>query len=125
MKKRSFTEYTEKQLNMFTGWYDIIIEYFDKIEKYILDNDYKNKNWYDFKIEYIKEKYWRFDMTLSWFDDYLFDLCNELEKKSEETCIVCWKPWEVRYDLGWYLSLCDEHYKEKKDKMHVFYVNKE
>lgn len=36
------------------------------------------------------------------------------KKKSYETCEETGLPGEVRYDIGWYRTLCDEEYEKEK-----------
>jgi replicative DNA helicase Mcm len=46
--------------------------------------------------------------------DEIFDRISKAESDSYETCEVCGEPGELRRDLGWYWTFCEEHYQEKK-----------
>jgi hypothetical protein len=41
------------------------------------------------------------------------DLIEEYENKSYYICEECGKPGKYRGDLGWKLTLCDNHYKKE------------
>ena len=105
---RTFTKHTKDTL-YFKWWNDLIMWYFDWIQKYIDDN---NIEW--FKITCMKVKYGWLRIEQEWWDNMLFDMCTNLENDSEKTCCVCWWRWIIRYDFFWFQCLCRKHYIPKK-----------
>lgn len=116
-KKRSFYYKTRQQV-LDSWWHraNTIIFYFDLIEHYIKTHKIKN-----FKIEYTKEKRWRFDITCRWWDDTIFDMVYNLERATEHICIKCWSPGKLRWNIWWVLPLCTYHYILNRIQ---FYINK-
>jgi hypothetical protein len=54
--------------------------------------------------------------TIGIINDKARAIISEGENKSTQTCIECGKKEEksiIRYDLVWYLPLCDECYQKK------------
>ena len=49
--------------------------------------------------------------------DKIHDLIREAENKSSTICEDCGKPGELRNDLGWIRTLCQDHYKEACKKL--------
>jgi hypothetical protein len=43
-------------------------------------------------------------------------MIDEAENQSSKVCEVCGKEGQLRSDLSWLKTLCQEHYKERKDK---------
>lgn len=97
---------TDDYLNMCvdSGWHPLIKELIGKLEK--LDPE--------LRIEQVKEKFGglRF-YTGTTHVAGLFDIISEYEKKSYTICEKCGKKGKLRDDIGWYKTLCTEHYKEK------------
>lgn len=62
----------------------------------------------------VKEKFGGLRFYINAGSDEIFNRISEAENQSYETCEVCGKPGELRRDLGWYWTFCDEHYLEKK-----------
>ena len=46
--------------------------------------------------------------------DEIFKRIGNAENDSYKICEKCGEQGQFRNDIGWYLTLCDEHYKEKK-----------
>lgn len=49
--------------------------------------------------------------------DKIHDLIEEAENKSATICEDCGKPGELRNDLSWIRTLCQDHYKEACKKL--------
>ena len=68
------------------------------------------------RITSVKEKYGTLRYYVSSAPEWYYDLISYYGERSGETCEECGLKGEVRYDLGWYLTLCDEHYEATKNK---------
>lgn len=86
------------------GWYPIIKDLIDDLIKLGWDKN----------ITQVKEKFGGLRFYIDEGSDEMFKLIVEAEKKSYETCETCSQKGELRKDIGWYLTLCEEHYKLKK-----------
>jgi len=62
----------------------------------------------------VKEKFGGLRFYINAGSDEIFNRISEAEKQSYKTCEVCGEPGELRTDIGWYWTFCDEHYQEKK-----------
>ncbi len=62
----------------------------------------------------IKEKFGGLRFYLSIGTEEINNLVREAERKSYTICETCGQPGESRKDLGWILTLCDEHYTGRK-----------
>jgi len=43
------------------------------------------------------------------------EIVDKYEERSAHICEVCGQPGDLRTDLDWVLTLCDEHYRPKKE----------
>lgn len=60
---------------------------------------------------YIKEKYWRVDITPYWVPDGMFDKLMEIERESEECCMKCCKKCKQYWTETWWIEhFCFKHY---------------
>lgn len=113
MKTRSFTHYTLDNLRWYKWWLPFIEIAFDKIEEHLKEVDLPN-----FKISYIKDKYWGIRFEEMWFDDYISKILRDLEWDTHNICERCWCKWEGR-DWWRIYTLCDYCYdlslKKNKD----------
>ena len=80
------------------GWFDIIDELSKKLEPL------------DVVASQVKEKYGTLRFYIHSGTDEAYDLIDEAEAKSEETCELCGAPGELR-GAGWVTTMCDECYK--------------
>ena len=69
---------------------------------------------WDKQICQVKEKYGGLRFYINAGSDEIFKRVVEAENKSYEVCEKCGEVGELRNDIGWYLTLCEEHYLEKK-----------
>lgn len=91
-------------LNLVPDWWKPLLRYWLEELK---------EDWYDINnITYIKEKYWAMSIECNWWNDIISDI----ETASRYTCETCWKAGRIRYNLGWYKCLCDDHYSLIKNK---------
>lgn len=109
----TFTHYTYDYLLKWWWWSKLIIDTFDKIQEHIDKGNYP----YELNISYIKEKYGWLRVEANGMDNYVFDIINKLEIKSETICDVCWKKGKTRFDLWRYRTLCRRHYLPIKIKI--------
>lgn len=81
------------------GWASIINELYDAKPKNV-------------NVLQVKEKFGTLRFYVSSAPNWYFDLINYYENKSAYICESCGKEGKVRTDLGWLLTLCDEHYNQ-------------
>ena len=86
------------------GWFPIIKSLIDDLIKL---------GW-DKQITQVKEKFGGLRFYINSGSDEIHQRILQAEKESYETCEVCGKHGELRKDVGWYFTLCDEHYNLKK-----------
>ena len=67
----------------------------------------------------VKEKFGGLRFYINSGSDEIHQRILQAEKESYETCEVCGKHGELRKDIGWYFTLCDEHYNLKKNKNEI------
>lgn len=85
------------------GWYPLIEELSEKIQKHIDETDADQVT-----VSQVKEKYGGLRYYLHNGDDFIYDLISEYEKKSMKTCEKCGKPGELRTERPWIKTLCDK-----------------
>lgn len=61
----------------------------------------------------VKEKFGGLRFYINEGSDEIYDRISEAEYESYQTCEVTGKPGEVRNDLGWIETLCDEEYEKR------------
>lgn len=89
-----------------TGWFPLIKD---------LIEDLIELGW-DKQICQVKEKFGGLRFYINSGSDEIFKRISEAENLSYKTCETCGQVGELRTDIGWYTTLCDEHYTEKKNK---------
>ena len=89
-----------------TGWYPIIKSL---IEDLIL------LGW-DKQTCQVKEKFGGLRFYINSGSPEIHARILQAENESYDTCEVCGKSGELRKDIRWYFTLCDEHYNLKKNK---------
>lgn len=89
------------------GWYSLIKD---------LIVDLIKLGW-DKEVCQVKEKFGGLRFYINGGSNEIFQRIQEAEEESYNVCEVTGKPGELRNDIGWYRTLCDEEYeKEKKRK---------
>ena len=89
------------------GWYPIVRS---------LIEDLISLGW-DKQTTQVKEKFGGLRFYINTGSDGIHQRILQAEKESYETCEVCGKHGELRKDIGWYSTLCDEHYNIKKNEI--------
>lgn len=96
-----------------SGWLNIVKEFLPKLKARLIEIDFLDK----YKITQIKEKFGFIRWHDNTADDGVIKLVQELEQKSEKTCIICGEP--AKYiSLGWispYCEDCKNHIQHKID----------
>jgi hypothetical protein len=86
------------------GWYKLVKE---------LIEDLIELGW-DRSVSQVKEKFGSLRFYIPSGSDEMHDRINKAEDDSYFICEVTGLPGEVRPDLGWWRTLCDEEYKKAK-----------
>lgn len=99
-RRRTFTY--ERDFSWCPWWKDKIEKCFDEVQKichpYLMIST-KQKHWYDISI-------------IHCWSDAVDNLLSELENRTFEHCIECWKPWEFRKE--YWPPFCDFCFLNKK-----------
>ena len=94
--------------NVETGWFPLIKS---------LIEDLIELGW-DKQICQVKEKFGGLRFYINAGSDGVHERIQKAENDSYEICEVTGKPGEMRTDIGWYRTLCEEEYlKAKEEKM--------
>lgn len=99
-----------KDVNFFDineGWYPLVKE---------LIEDLINLNW-DKQICQVKEKFGGLRFYINGGSDDIFKRITKAENDSYKICEITGKPGKLRTDLGWYVTLCDEEYEKRKNRL--------
>jgi hypothetical protein len=67
-------------------------------------------------VTQVKEKWGGLRFYVGSANEEFFDLIDAAEEESYMICEECGEPGKLREDLGWILTLCDEHYEQRKRK---------
>jgi hypothetical protein len=99
-----------KTANFFSvdeGWYPLIKDLIDDLIKL---------GW-NKQVCQVKEKFGGLRFYINEGSDEIYDRLIKAERESYHICEKCGEKGELRNDNGWYLTLCENHYIEKKDKL--------
>ena len=88
------------------GWYPMI-------KKLIID--LIELGW-DKQTCQVKEKFGGLRFYINGGSNEIYDRISEAEKESYTICEVTGKPGELRTDVGWIRTLCDEEYEKVKTR---------
>ena len=89
-----------------SGWYPLIK---DLIEDLI-------KLGWDKQICQVKEKFGGLRWYINSGSDEIYNRITDAERKSYTICEKTGKPGELRTDIGWYRTLCDEEYEKINER---------
>jgi len=92
------------------GWFDLTYKLCKDIKEF-----YKGVIPDHFYVVQCKEKFGGLRFYITCAPTEVFNMIHKAEDDSYKICEECGKPGKLRRDLAWWLTLCDEHYKEKKD----------
>lgn len=99
-------EYSRHVLSVSNGWLGIIEE---------MITDLIKLGW-NKRILQVKEKFGGLRFYVEEGNEDIWKRISEAEQLSYTVCEICGEPGEIRTDIGWYLTLCEKHYNEKKNK---------
>ena len=85
------------------GWYPLIKN---------LITDLIELGW-DKQTCQVKEKFGGLRFYINAGSDKIYERITLAESQSYEICEVCGEKGELRKNIGWYTTLCNEHYNEK------------
>jgi hypothetical protein len=85
-----------------SGWYPLIKD---------LIEDLVELGW-DREVCQVKEKFGGLRFYINAASDEMYDRISQAEKESYETCEVTGKPGQLRTDIGWWTTLCEEEYQK-------------
>lgn len=88
------------------GWYPLIQK---------LIEDLIELGW-DKQITQVKEKFGGLRFYINSGSNDIHNRISEAEKESYRVCETCGKEGTLRNDIGWWRTLCEEHYEELKSK---------
>jgi hypothetical protein len=64
----------------------------------------------------VKEKFGGLRFYINEESDEMHARISKAERQSYETCEITGKPGQLRNDIGWYTTLCDEEYQKILEK---------
>lgn len=88
------------------GWYGLIKE---------LIEDLIDLGW-NKQVCQVKEKFGGLRFYINEGSDEIFKRIGKAETDSYKICEVTGTPGELRTDIGWYLTLCNEEYEKRKKR---------
>lgn len=88
------------------GWLGLIKEMMEDI----------NQLGWDKEVSQVKEKFGGLRFYINSMSNEIHNRITVAENLSYKVCEKCGEPGELRTDIGWYLTLCDTHYTERKNK---------
>jgi hypothetical protein len=101
------------------GWHDVVYAALTKIEEVAVANNLKTK------VAQIKEK----DGGLAFYVDNSTSEVDTIVEKAVtscyHTCEKCGKYGMIRSDIGWYQTLCEDHYMVQKRKDPIWRAEQE
>jgi hypothetical protein len=92
------------------GWFDLIDELCDSIQRYIDQNPSLNVP--QVEVEQVKEKFGTLRFYVSGGDDLTLGMIWFAESMSGRICETCGKPGKRR-GHGWIYTACNEHTREE------------
>jgi hypothetical protein len=101
--------YTDREPIINCGFFEIGDGWFPLIKELI--EDLISLGW-DKQTCQVKEKFGGLRFYINTGSDEIFDRISKAEEDSYKICEKCGKPGELRNDIGWYRTLCDEEYEK-------------
>jgi len=106
--------FTDREPIVDSGFFDVKKGWFPIIKSLI--EDLIKLGW-NKETTQVKEKFGGLRFYINAGSDEIHQRILQAEKESYETCEECGKSGELRKDIGWYSTLCDEHYNIKKNEI--------
>lgn len=97
---------TAAKLAIHSGWYQLIHDLISKLLE---------TNWNKLATQ-VKEKFGGLRFYIDEGSDEIYNIINEHEQLSYFICERCGEKGSLRRDIGWWRTLCDNHYNELKNK---------
>ena len=104
------TPYYVRGMECCDGWFDLLWDLFEQIEKEL---DSKS----EFRVSQVKEKYGGLRVYVWGGSDKVQDLISAAEKKSETICEDCGKPGKLNQVCGWWATECKKCLAKRKRRM--------
>lgn len=106
-----FTDGEKEPVSMFgfecgNGWYKILENLIDHIDRYIHHKYKRQGTEFYFKITQIKEKFGGLRFYYDGGDDAIFELVRYVENQSYHTCEFCGTNQEIMRSQGWVITAC-------------------
>jgi hypothetical protein len=93
-----------------SGFFDVGVGWYPLIKNLI--TDLIELGW-DKQTCQVKEKFGGLRFYINAGSDEIYKRISLVESQSYEICEVCGEKGELRKNIGWYTTLCNEHYNEK------------
>jgi len=94
------------------GWFDLTYKLCKDIRDWFIKH--RGKIPEEFYLTQCKEKFGGLRFYISCAPKEIHDMIHKAEEESYTICEICGKPGKLRDDLGWWLTLCNKHYEEKR-----------
>ena len=98
------------------GWFNILLEASTSLQKQI--ETYSKDVRDDIVAMQVKEKYGTLRFYLSYYNEELDEIVQQVEKKSACTCEVCGSVGKLRGGM-WLYTACDDHTRDEDKKSAV------
>lgn len=125
MKKEELDEYLNSIGGLINGWNTkdkpIVNSYYFDCESgwysliHSLISDLIELGW-DKQITQVKEKFGGLRFYINSGSEEIYNRIMEAENESYNICETCGINGKIRTDIGWFRTLCEEHYMEIKQK---------
>ena len=102
--------YSDREPIKNSGFFDVGVGWYPLIKNLI--TDLIELGW-DKQTCQVKEKFGGLRFYINDGSDEIYERITLAESQSYEICEVCGEKGELRKNIGWYTTLCNEHYNEK------------
>ena len=106
--------FTDREPIVDSGFFDVKKGWFPIIKSLI--EDLIKLGW-NKETTQVKEKFGGLRFYINAGSPEIHQRILQAETESYTVCEKCGEPGELRKDIGWYSTLCDEHYKIKKNEL--------
>jgi hypothetical protein len=106
--------YTDRPPIMVANFFDISEGWYPLVKELI--EDLINLGW-DKEVCQVKEKFGGLRFYINGGGDEIYKRITKAENDSYEVCEITGKTGKLRNDIGWYLTLCDEEYEKRKNRI--------